>query len=210
MAGGWFLPVWNISEQCGIFLQEKQNRTKSLAAEYCLHLHFSVWSTILTTADVTAATVSVSMAVNITVNIVKNLIQRERLEKGCNTSAEFPLGTFDGFACLVLLVFLRKKEVIWCFGCCKATSFRISVCYDKKKKRKNWKMFIKWLFISSKSFLGHHMYGETRNYCYPNQKENIHIEIPQTGIFSELLSSGFSTQVTKYNSTRNNTFKTIS
>lgn len=62
----------------------------------------------MTTADVTAATVAVSMAVNITANIVKNLMQMERLLKGCNTSAEFPLGAFDAFAWVFLLVFLRK------------------------------------------------------------------------------------------------------
>lgn len=115
-AGGWFLPVWNISEPCGVFLQEKQNRTKPWAAECCLCLqYFSVWSTILTTADVTAATVAVSMAVNITANIVKNLMQMERLLKRYNTSAKFPVSAFDAFAYLFLLVFLRKPLRRW-FG----------------------------------------------------------------------------------------------
>lgn len=40
------------------------------------------------------------------------------------------------------------------------------------------------------SFLGqkeiHYTYVETRVYCEPNWKENIHIKVPQTGIFFQL------------------------
>lgn len=50
----------------------------------------------------------VSIAVNTAANTVKNLIQRERVKKGCSTSAEIMLlfGTLEGFVCL--FVFLRK------------------------------------------------------------------------------------------------------
>lgn len=59
----------------------KKNKVKprAAAAEYCLCLHFSFCSTILTTAGVTAAIATVSIVVNTAANAVKNLIQRERL-----------------------------------------------------------------------------------------------------------------------------------
>ena len=85
----------------------------------------------MTTADVTAATITVSIAVNAAANTVKNLIQRERLCKGCSTSAEILFGTFEGFVCLFvcLFVFPQKtiRELIWHFGSCISASFQM-VC----------------------------------------------------------------------------------